>query len=720
MVQTGTACSGGAAVPGARASGAVPELLAPAGTLDALAAAVAAGADAVYMGTGAFDARAASPGTAPEDVGAAAAFAHAHGVRLYVTLNALLVQDELDRAVDRALSVVDAGADALIVADPGLARAVLGERPAAELHLSTQAGAQSAEAVGIAARDLGFKRVTCARELSVPEIAELVATGVEIEAFCHGAICISYSGACSFSALRRGRSAMRGDCTQPCRLSYRLEDGRGAALSDGRADKLLCPRDYLGLRHLGELSRIGVSSLKIEGRMKGPDYVYCVVGAYRCALDALARGRGADLDGLERRVGLAFNRGFTDGYLTGSTGAGLMSPERSCNQGLAVGTLVERRRGEVVVDLSCGVGAGDVLEIRSTPGPDAPADVPERWPQVPCPRDARAGERLAVRCKRKVEVGSPVHVVRSARAISDAARAIAPLRGEIGALLGRGDGEGAYRRPPVSRRETPAGVPRVAPRAVGAPRLVRLVRSPADAARALAVPPSADGTPPEAAVAAWVVREDPRLWDGLIERMTVLLDEVARPGDMGFLGELARRARRAIASNIGEVGLARGLGRPFDVAAPIPAWNSPSIGAWGEMGAERVWLAEEVSPEGAAAAIAALGEGAPGVGVLLPGRPRLMTCEHCLLTSEGPCDGACASCRRRSSERFLVDGTGARLPVEVDPLGRTRIFDAAAPDRPSDLGAWGAAGVGFAMVDVPAPPASRPSRPGATSRAVLG
>lgn len=427
------------------------ELLAPAGTPDALRAAIAAGADAVYVGLGTFNARAANGGFSLAELSSACVLAHAHGARVYVTLNVYVRDDELGDAVALAGRALAAGADALIVADMGLISRIRAALPDAELHLSTQAGAQCAAAVDFAARELGVERVTCARELSVAELAELCATGVEIEAFCHGAICICYSGACSYSALMRGRSANRGDCTQPCRLAYELQDGSGAVLAGGAwergraaeeramrpdGDRLLCPRDYLGIRHIAEMLEAGVSAFKIEGRMKSPDYVYNVVRCYRKALDAALAARSlgdVELDGLEACLARSFSRGFTSGYLEGghaATGSDLMSVERAINQGLRAGYVVEPRYEGALVAFDCEVAAGDMLEIRSTPGPDAPADVPKRWPIVPCPRDVVPGEEVLIPCKRKVEAGSAVHVVRSASTILEAEAAVREMREE--------------------------------------------------------------------------------------------------------------------------------------------------------------------------------------------------------------------------------------------------------------------------------------------------
>ena len=217
-------------------SAALPELLAPAGGLDQMLAAIAAGADAIYAGLGGFNARVSAHGFTDDEFARGCAVAHAHGVRVYVTLNVFVFDDELSDAVALGAHALKLGADALIVADAGLACALRAAIPGVEIHLSTQAGVHSEGAVRLAADELGVERVTTARELTVDEIAALCATGVPIEVFCHGAICVGYSGACEFSALRRGRSAMRGDCTQPCRLAYDLVDEAGQSVVEVRRD----------------------------------------------------------------------------------------------------------------------------------------------------------------------------------------------------------------------------------------------------------------------------------------------------------------------------------------------------------------------------------------------------------------------------------------------------------------------------------------------------
>lgn len=705
-------------------SHALPELLAPAGSLDALLAAVAAGADAVYCGVGAFNARAAADDISWEDFGPACAVAHARGVRVYVALNVYLREGELDRAVACARRAAALGADAFIVADVGLARALAVALPGVELHLSTQAGVTGPAGVRLVRGELGVERLCCARELSLDELGGLVRAGrgrldapgapasTGIEAFCHGAICICYSGACAASAMRRGRSANRGDCTQPCRLPYALVDGAGADRAEVLGDRLLCPRDYLSVRHIPALVAAGVSALKIEGRMKNPDYVYNVVRVYRAVLDAVAAGAAlgpADLDRAQAALGRSFNRGFTDAYLRGRSDASLMSFERAINQGVYVGELVERRREEVVVRFDAAVSAGDMLEIRSTPGPDAPADVPKRWPLVPCPRDAAPGERVVVHCKRRVEAGSPVHLTASAGVRAEAAAAVARLRTEFDALArglepaagpGEAGAHGSCGEPvatvaPSGRRAEPGPVgmpagPGSRPRRMS---VTLAVATPDAARRALA-----DARVDAVAVAAWRVLEDEAAWSGLVGRLTVVLDEAVRESDEHRLSALAASAGRVVCRNYGAVELARASGSSFDVAAPITAGHAAAVAELGAMGASCVWLPDELSCAEASRAVAASPRGTR-CGLLVYGVPQLMVCEHCLLTAEGPCEGACAACARRGQARFLREAGGAQLPVRVDALGRTRVFDACPIDRVGDLNALAAAGLTDVLVD---------------------
>ena len=722
------------------------ELLAPAGTPDALRAAIAAGADAVYVGLGSFNARAANGGFSLAELSSACVLAHAHGARVYVTLNVYVRDDELGDAVALAGSALAAGADALIVADMGLIARIRAALPDAELHLSTQAGAQCAAAVDFAARELGVERVTCARELSVAELAELCATGVEIEAFCHGAICICYSGACSYSALMRGRSANRGDCTQPCRLAYELQDGSGAVLAGGAwergraaeeqamrpdGDRLLCPRDYLGIRHIAEMLEAGVSAFKIEGRMKSPDYVYNVVRCYREALDAALAGRplgDVELDGLEACLARSFSRGFTSGYLEGghaATGSDLMSVERAINQGLRAGHVVEPRYAGALVAFDCEVAAGDMLEIHSTPGSDAPADVPKRWPIVPCPRDVASGEEVLIPCKRKVEAGSAVHVVRSASTILEAEAAVREMREEevrLAAAESGGVAPGAC----LEASEAGAGREGIAASELG---VDCASAEPARFAQARRRRENGAAGEPGAGGACTV---EPSAGGACKSPHTAVdLGEVCRLEDLEGVRAACERVVRGedpavVVRNIGQIPTVRAAGVPWEVGSPLQVWNAETARVLVRLGARRVWLPEELTMEdlasvrvqmenpasgdpategpapeelasarmhcaGAAGASSAetaesphAVERHPGdlVDIAADGSMPLMITEHCLLTAEGPCSNNCPTCPRRlasqAGDRFLVEldrkSSGARLAVRVDEKGRTRLY----------------------------------------------
>lgn len=633
---------------------ALPELLAPAGGLDQMLAAIAAGTDAIYAGLGGFNARVSAHGFTDDEFACGCAVAHAHGVRVYVTLNVFVFDDGLSDAVALGAHALELGADALIVADAGLACALRAAIPGVEIHLSTQAGVHSEGAVRLAADELGVERVTTARELAVDEIAALCATGVPIEVFCHGAICIGYSGACEFSALRRGRSAMRGDCTQPCRLAYDLVDEAGESIVAVEGDRLLCPRDYLGIAHLPELVDAGVASLKIEGRMKNPDYVFNVVRVWRRALDMLRDGAW-DLDAveeLERELGRSFNRGFTDAYLRGRSGAELMSFERAINQGVRVGRLVAVGHEEVTVELDAAVAAGDTLEIRFYPGADARPDVPKRWPQVPCPVDAAAGKRVVVHCKRKVDAGCEVYLIRSAGVLDQTTAALERMHAEADAVV---PAARAVEVLPFEGSVVAGDVP------------------------AAGLAESAEQGALARMFFAWELMDADPCDELDLSDATVVLDEVCRGGDVERTRSLMQRAGRVVCRNLGQAAMARELGVAFDVAAPVFCANRATLVWLRGLGAGRVYLPAELLGNDAERIAELAAE--PGVlGPVDADRPELMVCEHCLLTAEGVCatDATgqvhCRDCSRRQQTRYLVEHDGTRLPVAVDACGRTRIF----------------------------------------------
>ena len=279
----------------------LPELLAPAGDFDCLVAAVRGGADAVYVGGKSFGARAFAKNFEPDELARAVVYCHLHGVRLYVTVNTMLTDREIGEAVAFAAELYRIGVDALIVSDLGLVRLLRRAIPGMELHASTQMSIHNTDGADVA-YGLGCTRVVLARETSGADIAKITeGCKPETEVFLHGALCVCHSGQCLFSAMVGGRSGNRGECAQPCRLPF----GSSYPLS-------LTDLSLAG--HIPSLISSGVASLKIEGRMKSPDYVYTVTSIYRRLLD---ENRAATREE-ENRLHRAFSRGgFTDGYYTG-------------------------------------------------------------------------------------------------------------------------------------------------------------------------------------------------------------------------------------------------------------------------------------------------------------------------------------------------------------------------------------------------------------------
>src|SRR5579883_518988 len=276
-----------------RVRSATPELLAPAGDWDCAKAAVENGADAIYFGLERFNARMRAQNFTEADLPALMQFLHRRGVKGYVTFNTLVFEDELAEAEQYARTIIAAGVDAAIVQDVGICRLIRDLSPDFPIHVSTQMTISSAAGVEFA-RDLGCNLVVLARECSLSEIEKILgacsneSTGsaMPLEVFVHGALCVAYSGQCLTSEALGGRSANRGECAQACRMPYDLiSDGKQVPL--GNRKYLLSPQDLAGLDVLPDLVRLGVASLKIEGRLKSPEYVANITRNYRKALDSL-------------------------------------------------------------------------------------------------------------------------------------------------------------------------------------------------------------------------------------------------------------------------------------------------------------------------------------------------------------------------------------------------------------------------------------------------
>lgn len=338
------------------------ELLAPAGSMESLQAAVQSGADAVYLGGSKFSARAYASNFDNEKMAEAVRYCHIYGVKVHVTINTLLKDSELEEAVDYARFLHGIGVDALIIQDTGLAKRLGEELGDFELHASTQMTVHNAEGA-LFLRRLGFRRIVLSRELSLKEIRvvtqALAAEGLETEMFIHGALCICYSGQCLMSSMLGGRSGNRGRCAQTCRLPYTLvKDSDG----DEKKGYLLSPKDICTLDVLKQIYDTGVASLKIEGRMKRPEYVAGVVGSYRKALDSIYEGKSFDAEAEEERVLQLFNReGASKAYMFGNVGRDMMALSNPKNSGLELGRVNPGMQTRLLrgLNLRDGISVGD-------------------------------------------------------------------------------------------------------------------------------------------------------------------------------------------------------------------------------------------------------------------------------------------------------------------------------------------------------------------------
>lgn len=310
-----------------------------------LEAAVQNGADAVYFGVPHWNARGRTEDFSFDDVYDMIRYARLRGVRTFLAMNVLVFERELRELPEFLEKIISLEPDAFIIQDIGLARLIRAIAPTQEIHASTQMTLASAEAVNLVA-GIGFNRAVLARELSLKEIARIKeATPLELEVFIHGALCVSYSGQCLTSENFGGRSANRGQCAQSCRLPYRIfVDGK--EFRDTDAQFLFSPHDLCALPKLNELEEIGVDSLKVEGRLKSPEYVAAVAKAYRKALNRIPLD-GKDMEPLE----VLFSRGLRTGWLDGDNHQDLVDGTFSNHHGLFLGTVAKVERGQVIVGL---------------------------------------------------------------------------------------------------------------------------------------------------------------------------------------------------------------------------------------------------------------------------------------------------------------------------------------------------------------------------------
>lgn len=348
------------------------ELLAPVGDRERLETAVYFGCDAVYMAGKKFGLRAFSNNFEEDEIKDAVIFAHSHNVKVYITVNILAHNADLVGLVDYLKYLESVHVDGVIVSDLGIANAVL-ENTKLELHVSTQANITNKESAKMWVK-LGAKRLVLARELSVNEVREIkeaVGEDIDIECFCHGAMCISYSGRCLLSNYFTGRDSNKGACAQPCRWNYALHslykntevNGDFPILEDERGTYILNSKDMCLVNHIKELAEAGVTSFKIEGRMKSPYYVATTVNAYRRAIDNYLNNKESDFD-YEEELEKTSHRLFTTGFYFNSdskTNLESSNPVQS-HEFIAI-VMEDAKDGKVLVQMRNKFVLGDKLEV---------------------------------------------------------------------------------------------------------------------------------------------------------------------------------------------------------------------------------------------------------------------------------------------------------------------------------------------------------------------
>ena len=393
-----------------------PELLAPVGTMESLYAAVQNGCDAVYLGGQAFSARAHANNLTIEEIKEALDYAHMYGVKIYVTVNTLYKDDELTSLMKFIEKLYNLNVDAIILQDFGAVELIRKAFPHLELHASTQMTIHNLEGARYL-KEMGFERVVVARELTLAEIGSIIdKSGIEVESFIHGALCISYSGQCLMSSLIGGRSGNRGRCAQPCRLPYQLINGKqDERLNPVGEDYLLSPRDICALDILPQLIERGIHSFKIEGRMKRPEYAAIVSRIYRKYID-LAHYDPAnyqvDPDDYKKLLQI-FNRGdFSQGYYQGKQGKEMMSYRRPKNWGLKIGEVIsyDYHSNTCQIKLVEEIEDGDGIEIWTSHGKNTGMAI--HSPQI-------KNKILTIHIKGNIEKGDPVYRTSAKNLLSD-------------------------------------------------------------------------------------------------------------------------------------------------------------------------------------------------------------------------------------------------------------------------------------------------------------
>lgn len=381
------------------------ELLAPAGSMDALIAAVQNGCDAVYLGGPSFGARAFANNFDDEEMQEALRYAHQYGVRIFVTMNTIIYENELQAALDYAKKLYMFGVDALIIQDLGLLSEIRRELPDIELHASTQMHVHNKEGIDLL-KTLQVKRVVLPRETPISEIQRLCKEGLDVEIFVQGALCVSYSGQCLMSSLDKGRSGNRGECAQHCRMRYTLHNDSRDTDIETDGEYLLSPKDLCTLENIDELMKAGVYSFKIEGRMKRAEYVAQMVKSYRKAIDAGRKKYSKEQDIEEMKT--IFYRGYTKGFIFDDHGSRFISSVRPNHLGIKVGEVVYQKGTKVGINLTSKLSQFD--GIRFIQREDVGGIIQMMYKDGLLVNGASAGDFIEIEFREAVEKGASVHM----------------------------------------------------------------------------------------------------------------------------------------------------------------------------------------------------------------------------------------------------------------------------------------------------------------------
>lgn len=652
----------------------LPELLAPAGSVESAAAAIAGGADAIYFGGERFNARARAKNLSTGEIDDCLRECRARGIKAYGAINTRLRDGEMGDAVDAAWKMLSLGADALIVADLGLAELLRYTFPEAVLHASTQiTGTCSADAAVL--ESLGFSRMVCPRELSLSEVRTLVKKSpIGIEMFIHGAHCVSVSGQCSMSYVMGGRSGNRGDCAGPCRLPF------GAGF--GCVEHGQKPRDYaLSLKdmclaaHIREIIDSGVESLKIEGRLKGPEYTYGVVKIYRELLDGR---RDASPDDIARLAEYFSRDGFSDGYLCNRYGNMLGTKKDSELRRDKVNKPVPSAE-KVRVSGNARLYCGDVARLTlNTPigSVSVEGEILSRATGNP-PSEESVKKSLS-------KLGNTPFVMDKLTVDTD---------GECGISASALNG---LRRKAVEKLLAPAPVVRTdteLSRHDKCQMPVRAVR-----AAVLASADQLTETVEEYFDEIYIPSPDFADTAQLSEKVCLSLPEIMYEALADDVRDAVRNAaelhRRVLVHTLGELAIAAKAGAEFVCSHRFAVYNSYTAQRLRLMGAEAVTLSPEVSVN----AVGAMAKSAP-VSVLAGGRMPLMLCRRCPISDGGKScrmgriGGFDGKTKGTVCRGYLTDRTGATLPAVGDRYCMTSVYNSVPTWTELDENTAAAAGI---------------------------